>query len=60
MSKTRKIIIVIASIALVVCAFMLIKTTLEYKRAEDEYTSLEQYAVMGDGDFSDEKAPSEE
>ena len=60
MSKTRKIIIVIASIALVVCAFMLIKTTLEYKRAEDEYTSLEQYAVLGDGDFSDEEAPPEE
>ena len=60
MSKGRIIIIVIASIALVVCAFMLIKTTLEYKQAEDEYTNLEQYAVVGDGDFSDEKAPSEE
>ncbi len=58
MSKTRIVIIVIASIAIIVSGIMLLRTTLEYRAAEEEYAGLEQYAVTGGGeDF--EKAQAE-
>ena len=40
MSKTRIIIIVIASFALVVSAFMFAVSLIEYKQAEAEYEGL--------------------
>ena len=55
MSKGRIIIIVIASLTLIISGVMFLKTELEYKRAEEEYAGLEQYAVVGGGD----KKPSE-
>ena len=58
MSKTRIVIIVIASIAIIVSGIMLLRTTLEYRAAEEEYAGLGQYAVTGAGeDF--EKAQAE-
>lgn len=48
MSRGRIAIIVIASIAMVISAVMLIKTSLEYKRAENEYANLEQYVKVGE------------
>ena len=58
MSKTRIVIIVIASIAVIISGIMLLRTTLEYRAAEEEYAGLEQYAVTGAGeDF--EKAQAE-
>lgn len=50
MSKARIIIICVASVALVVCAVMVVKSTIEYKQAEAEYAGLEQYAVVGGKD----------
>ncbi len=50
MSKTRIVIIIIASLAVVVSGIMLLKTTMEYKAAEEEYAGLEQYAVVGAAD----------
>ncbi len=49
MSKVRVIIIVIASLATIICGYMLISTTIEYKEAESEYAGLEQYAKVGEG-----------
>ena len=58
MSKTRIVIIIIASIAIIVSGIMLLRTTLEYRAAEEEYAGLEQYTVTGAGeDF--EKAQAE-
>ena len=59
MSKARIIIIVIASIALVFCAFMLIKTSMEYKAAEEEYANLEQYVTVGATEEVSEAAQEE-
>ena len=50
MSKVRITIIVIASIAMVVSGIMLLRTTLEYRAAEEEYSGLEQYAKVGGED----------
>ncbi len=58
MSKVRIVIICIASVALVVCAVMVIRSTLEYKAAEDEYASLEQYAIAGTSDMYADQAAS--
>lgn len=44
MSKLEKIIIVIASFAALIAAFMIFKTARDYKAASDEYDSLRQYA----------------
>lgn len=57
MSKGRIVIIVIASLAVLVSGFMLLRTELAYKRAEEEYAGLEQYAVKGKG--KETPAPSE-
>ena len=56
MSKGRIIIIVIASLALIVSGVMLLKQTIEYKKAEEEYAGLEQYAKVG----GEDPKPSEE
>ena len=44
MSKLEKVIIVIASLAALMAAFMIFKTARDYKAASDEYDSLRQYA----------------
>ena len=44
MSKLEKVIIVIASFAALIAAFMIFKTARDYKAASDEYDSLRQYA----------------
>ena len=49
MSKARIVIIVIASLAIVVSGIMVLRTSLEYKQAEEEYAGLEQYAKKGTG-----------
>ena len=49
MSKVRIVIIVIASLAIVVSGIMVLRTSLEYKQAEEEYAGLEQYAKKGTG-----------
>lgn len=59
MSKARIIIIVIASIALIVSGVMLLRTTLQYRQADEEYASLELYVTVGDGAAA-ESAPAEE
>lgn len=59
MSKGRIIIIIIASLAIIVSGVMLLKTELEYKQAEEEYESLEQYAVKGTGDEEAAEEPAE-
>ncbi|MCR5302248.1 MAG: class B sortase [Lachnospiraceae bacterium] len=59
MSKLRITIIIIASIATVVCAVMLIRTTMQYKAADNEYSSLEQYAKVGGEDPSSGTESSE-
>lgn len=59
-SKVRIIIIVIASLAIVVSGGMLLKTSLEYKQAEEEYKDLEKYAVMGSGGQDDSGQESQE
>ncbi|MCR5687181.1 MAG: class B sortase [Lachnospiraceae bacterium] len=56
MSKGRIIIIVIASIGVVVSAVMFVKSTIEYRQAEEEYAGLEQYVTVG----ATEEAPKEE
>ncbi len=58
MSKVRIIIIIVASIALVFSGIMLLRSTLQYRAADEEYTALEQYAVVGGSDPT--PAPSEE
>ncbi len=62
MSKTRIIIIVIASLVLVVSGIMTIRSTLEYRAAENEYAGLEQYARVGASDPvpSQTSSPDEE
>ncbi len=60
MSKTRIVIICVASVALVICAFMVIKSTIEYKQAEEEYTNLEQYAKVGGADPTPVKSETPE
>ncbi len=69
MSKVRIIIICVASIALVISAVMVVKSTIEYRAAEEEYTGLAQYAVTGGKDptaaevaqqFGDEEDEEEE
>ena len=49
MSKVRIVIIVIASLAIVVSGIMVLRTSLEYKQAEEEYAGLEQYSKKGTG-----------
>ena len=44
MSKLEKVIIIIASFAALIAAFMIFKTARDYKAASDEYDSLRQYA----------------
>lgn len=48
--KIRIAIIVICSVGVVVAGFMLLKTMSEYKKAESEYSNLEQYVSKASGD----------
>jgi len=48
MSKVRLTIIIIAALGVVIAAVMLLKTTIDYKRAESEYDNLSQYAKTVD------------
>ena len=50
MSKIRVVIIIIASAAFIFSAIMLLRTTLQYRAADEEYTGLEQYAKVGGED----------
>ncbi len=59
MSRTRIVIIVIASFALVVSGFMFAVSLIEYKQAEAEYEGLESYAKVGEGIVSEEEAPED-
>ena len=59
MSKARIVIISVASVVMVIAAIMLLKSTLEYKRAEAEYSNLAQYAKVGTGAASEESAQTE-
>lgn len=47
MSKTRQIIIFVASIGVVIAAIMLLKNIIEYRQAESEYDTLSQYVSEG-------------
>ncbi len=55
MSKTQKIMVVLASIMIVVASVMLFRTLREYKIAENEYDGLNKYVTTG----AEEEAPDD-
>ena len=60
MSKVRILIIIIASLAIVVSGVMVLRTSLEYKAAEEEYAGLEQYAKKGTGKKSSKSSKKQD
>lgn len=54
MSKVRLAVIIIASLGVIIAAVMLLKTTIDYKKAESEYDNLSQFAKTVDSDVNDE------
>lgn len=60
MSKVRIIVIIIAAIGILTAGIMLLMTSLEYKRAEDEYESLSKYVTSSDDVTEDKKVTEEQ